>query len=169
LRFSVRAPASTGAPYWRDRRQSQRQSPPAISTPSALIPRGTSQPAMTTSARVASRSRCPAATIPKTVPATRRPSVCRLTTPSGRTLASRRAEAHPGHPPHEQVVEGPDQVEVHPPRPVLVMHHGDDVETVSPPAQRLDHDAEAGAQIPVLHIGQPVAVLLRLPHGEDER
>src|SRR5437667_228775 len=83
--------------------------------------------------------------------------------------ASCRAEAHPGHPPHEQVVEGPDQVEVHPPRPVLVMHHGDDVETVSPPTQRLDHDAEAGAQIPVLDIGQPVAVLLRLPHGEDER
>jgi len=69
----------------------------------------------------------------------------------------------------EQVVQGPDQVEIHPPRPVLVMHHGDDVEAVSPPAQRLDHDAEAGAQIPVLHIGQPVAVLLRLPHCEDER
>jgi hypothetical protein len=71
-----------------DSRQSQTQSPPAISTPTALTPSGTSQPAMTISIRVASRWRCPAATIPKTVPATRKPSVCRLMTPSGRNLAS---------------------------------------------------------------------------------
>lgn len=34
---------------------------------------------MATSTRVTSRSKCPAATIPKTVPTTRKPSVCRLT------------------------------------------------------------------------------------------